>query len=255
MLTFTVLGCAPGMPQPNLACSAYLVTTQNATLLLDAGEGLSSALLRCRIDPRSINAVFMSHMHPDHCMGLPLFIQTNYLQKRSESLAVHLPSEAVDGFRRLLDLTYLFPHKLGFELTLHGLDDDSGVNIGDVRVMAKQNSHLSGHRTHLAGANLPNRMQSFSFVVQEGDRKIVYSGDLSSLDDIRPLLSQAGLLIIDGMHIDLSQLPQLAVAAGVRRVLLTHVSLGFDFEGAKPLFQKEGTESISLAREGLEMVV
>jgi ribonuclease BN (tRNA processing enzyme) len=254
MLRLTVVGCAPGMPQPHLASSAYLVATDNTSILLDAGEGLSSALLRCGVDPLSISAVFISHLHPDHCIGLPLFIQMNYLQKRVEPLDIYLPSEASAGFRQLLDLTYLFSHKLGFDMTIHGLEDGSAVAIGDLTVRVIQNSHLKGHSSYLASAGLPNRMQCFSFVVEGGDRRIVYSGDLSSLDDIRPILTHADLLVIDGMHIDLSRLPEVVIAAGVRRVLLTHVAEDFDFDRVKSLFNKRGLENVCLAREGFEIV-
>jgi len=96
-------------------------------------------------------------------------------------------------------------------------------------------------------------MQCLSFVIEAGSRKIVYSGDLSSLDDIIPILTGADSLVIDGMHIDLSRLPEAVIEAGVRKVLLTHVAGDFDFDKVRSLFQKQGVEDVYLASEGLEI--
>lgn len=64
-LSFTVLGCDGGYPGPGGATSGYLVRAAGLTILLDAGHGCL-ANLQLRHDPTELDAVILSHEHPDH---------------------------------------------------------------------------------------------------------------------------------------------------------------------------------------------
>ncbi|MCK4858261.1 MAG: MBL fold metallo-hydrolase [candidate division Zixibacteria bacterium] len=251
MLTFQVIGCASGMPHPKLAGSSYLVRQGGRLLLFDAGEGLSSALRRLDVDPRQIGTIFISHMHSDHFIGVPLFIQMNYLLERRQRLDIFLPAEAVGGMRRLLNLTYLFPHKLGFELELHKITRSFSLEMINLKVTPQANSHLQGHAKHLRGARLANKWECYSFVIESGGRKIVYSADLGDLDDLLPVLADTDLLVLDGMHVDLTQLPAVAVEHSVKRVLLTHLPEEFDFKKVKEHCRRQGLRQVYQAKEGL----
>lgn len=255
MLTFQVIGCASGFTHPKLAHSSYLIRQNERLILFDVGEGASSALRRCNVDPRQFGTIFISHFHPDHCMGLPMFLQWNYLLKRDERLDVFMPAEAVTGVGRLLNLTYLFPQKLGFEVELHKVNSTLSFEMTDLVIRPHPNSHLRGHTEFLMKAKLPNKMECYSYVIESGAKKIVYSADLSGLEDLIPILDDTQLLVVDGMHIDLSQIAAIGVRHRVGKILLTHLPENFDFKAVKSACAKQGFTRLIQAREGLELTV
>ena len=61
----TVLGGCGAWPSDGQACSGYLVEHDGFRLLIDPGYAVAPLL-----DPRSLDAVFVSHGHPDHCADL-----------------------------------------------------------------------------------------------------------------------------------------------------------------------------------------
>ncbi len=250
-ISFRVVGCASGLPHPKLASSSHLVQQGKRLLLFDAGEGLSSALRRLKVNPRQIGTVFISHLHSDHWMGLPLFIQFNYLMKRTERLDVFLPAEGVTLVRRLLNQVYMPPKKLPFEVEFYSITKSMVFEMTDLKVKPWLNTHLQAQAKVLRGMRLPNKMQCYSFIIESGDRKIVYSSDIGGLDDLLPVLAHTDLLVLDGNHIDLSVLPQVVVANEVKKVMLTHMPEKFDFVSLKRKFSKLVGHTIVQAKEGL----
>jgi ribonuclease BN (tRNA processing enzyme) len=70
--TLTVLGCDGSWPGPGGAGSGYLVQAGGSSVLLDLGPGTFSQLQR-DVDPGSIDAVIVTHAHPDHWTDLESF--------------------------------------------------------------------------------------------------------------------------------------------------------------------------------------
>ncbi len=70
--TLTVLGCDGSWPGPGGAGSGYLVAAGGTSILLDAGPGTFAQLQR-HLDPGRIDAVVLSHAHPDHWTDMESF--------------------------------------------------------------------------------------------------------------------------------------------------------------------------------------
>ena len=68
-MQLTVLGCRAGMPADGQPSSGYLVDTGKTKILLDCGPGIATAL-SASIQPGSLDAIIISHMHVDHCHDL-----------------------------------------------------------------------------------------------------------------------------------------------------------------------------------------
>jgi len=251
MPKLTVIGCSSGNPHPRLAGSCYLLEAGRQHILFDIGEGAGSAMQRLGLNPRRINAVVISHLHADHVMGLPLFIQWNYILKRRSRLDIFAPSEAVAGVKSLFDLTYLYPLKLSFPIHVHPIDPGGEFSVGAVKVKAHLNSHLHRHRRLLAGSGKPNRAQCYSFVVQASRRRLVYSSDLGQAADLAGVVDAADMLVVEASHVDFAALGDLLRTAGVTRVLITHTDLGFEFPAARRELKRHEVRQVLLAREGL----
>jgi ribonuclease BN (tRNA processing enzyme) len=69
MRTLTVLGCDGSWPGPGGAGSGYLVRAGDTSILLDAGPGTFATLQRVH-DPLLLDAVVLTHAHPDHWTDL-----------------------------------------------------------------------------------------------------------------------------------------------------------------------------------------
>ncbi len=68
--SLTVLGCSGSYnAPPGDACSGYLVRAGGTAIWMDCGNGSFANLLR-HIDPADLDAVVITHSHPDHCVDL-----------------------------------------------------------------------------------------------------------------------------------------------------------------------------------------
>ena len=254
-MELTVIGCASGTPSANKSSSSYLLNTGDKKYLLDCGDGTAASMVRLGIDPNEIDHIFISHMHSDHCMGLLLLVQMMYGTGRTTDLTVHLPREAEDGFKRLFYLTYLFPEKFAFELKFVGLDKDFVFEDNGLRIEFFQNSHLYVNKEYIMSRTIPNRMQCFSMIVIADGKKLVYSADIGSLTDLEQIVESSDLLISEGMHFELDQLPELLIDAHVKQTLLTHLPDKTDLTAVEQIFKKAGYKNLLIAKDGLKLFI
>jgi ribonuclease BN (tRNA processing enzyme) len=254
-MRLTVIGCSSGAPSANASTSSYLLETGNKRYLLDCGDGTAAAFTRLGIDVNSIDYICISHMHSDHAMGLPFLIQTMYLLKRTKPLKIYLPREAEDGFKRLFYMTYLFFENLGFEIQFTGVEKGNSFSENNTQIEFHPNTHLQAdtNKNYIMQRAIPNRMQCFSMIVISDDKKFVYSADIGSIDDLEQIVDNADLLLTEGMHLDLEQLPQLAIDKNVRKILLTHLQDNTDTDSIRMTFEKNGYSNLDFAQEGLEI--
>lgn len=66
-----VLGCGSAMPKPLHQHSAQMLRLRDKHFLIDCGEGTQMQLLRFGSSWANLHRIFISHMHGDHCLGLP----------------------------------------------------------------------------------------------------------------------------------------------------------------------------------------
>ena len=68
-MKLTVVGCSGSFPSADSACSSYLIEAEGYRLLLDLGNGALGELQKyCGL--YDIDAIALSHLHPDHCVDL-----------------------------------------------------------------------------------------------------------------------------------------------------------------------------------------
>jgi ribonuclease BN (tRNA processing enzyme) len=254
-----ILGSSSGMPSPSRFCSSFLLETEKGKYLFDAGEGVSFSLLRNKIDFNQINYIFITHTHVDHLGGLFLLIQMMHLSQRNTPLSIYLPQEAISGVEDFLRTLYLFKEKLSLRLNFYPIKPNFVFKNEEIQIKAYLNRHLSANEQMIRENNLPNRMQSFCFVVSwfagsTGDeKKLVYSGDILSSADLANIVFDADLLITECMHPRLEELLSLITESKVKSAVFTHVPL--ELEGKEEiLLQKAhefGLENLLIAQDGL----
>jgi hypothetical protein len=191
----TVLGMAPGKSIPGLHHAAILVQVGDTRLLLDCGEGITGSLLQNGLAPDDLDAVVISHLHPDHVSGLFMLIQNFLILRRSKHLPVFLPEKEIE-LARMFDLFYTFPGRLPFTLSFLPMEELS-------RMYPFMTAVPSDHLASLAGwvreHGLDNSLRAWSFVIDDLKRT-VYTSDITTADALIPYLSTTDLLLIDGQH-------------------------------------------------------
>ena len=229
--------------------------TLDEIFLFDCGEGTSRSLLQNKINLEQIKNIFISHPHSDHCIGLPLLIQSYHLKKRSQDLNIYLPSELVSGFRNLLNLAYLFPEELPFTLNLIPVQKNPVFAKDNIKIEAFLNSHLLKNENFIKENNLPNKMESFCFVINLLSQKIVYSGDIATLSDLEKICINADVLVTECMHIEIEELMELAERNNVKRVILTHIpeELEDKLDNLQMMLAKYGLEEAKFADDGMRI--
>jgi ribonuclease Z len=94
-----LLGTGGPELSPQRSGYATLIEAGGQRLLFDAGRGVLQRIYESRIDPVSVAAVFLTHLHSDHIEGLPgVWITPWYLLGRTDALPIWGP----EGTREMI---------------------------------------------------------------------------------------------------------------------------------------------------------
>jgi len=249
-MKITLIGTGSGLASPNRSHAAVLVEVGDTVVLLDAGEGTTSAMLRAKADPNRISSIIITHTHHDHCGGVPGLIQYMHLTGRTAPLDIFLPKESIGAFQLYLNMVYLISDKLSFAFDLHGWEQGMIFSKDDFRVEAHLTQHLKPAKTIAESLGLGTR--SAALVVDGGGKRVVYSSDLGGITDLGDLPKQADLLIMECTHIPLDTIMEAVSGWGARRVLLTHIPPELEDKrlALRELAWKWGVTSIEFAQDG-----
>ena len=99
------LGTSAGMPSRERNVAAIAVVLDGAVLLFDCGEGTQHQLLRAPVRSGSIDAIFLTHLHGDHCYGLPGLLATMSMNARSRPLDLIGPAGTREYLEAVLRTT------------------------------------------------------------------------------------------------------------------------------------------------------
>ena len=87
----TLLGTGTSFPDPNRVQSGILVEAENKTFLLDVGSGVLHRLIQTGIDLKTLDSVFISHFHIDHCSDFLTLCQSLWLAGYDKTLELYAP--------------------------------------------------------------------------------------------------------------------------------------------------------------------
>ena len=116
-----ILGCGSALPTTRHLATSQIVNLRDKLYMVDCGEGAQVQIRRMRLKFSRIGHVFISHLHGDHCFGLPGLISTLGMLGRTGDLVVHGPN-GIDRFLRpILDL---FCKGLPYEVRFNVIDTE-----------------------------------------------------------------------------------------------------------------------------------
>lgn len=145
--TVKILGCGSALPTAKHSASSQIVELRGKTFMIDCGEGTQVQLRRAHVHFNKIIAVFISHLHGDHCFGLLGMISTLGLLGRTSPLHVYAPAEFEQLFNMQLDM---FCNRMDYKVVFHGVDTTVPDIIYDDRSLTVTTVPLN-HRTNCCG--------------------------------------------------------------------------------------------------------
>lgn len=102
-LSVHILGCGSALPTTKHNPSAQALTLRGKVYLVDCGEGIQLQIRRQGLHFGRIHTIFISHLHGDHCFGLPGLLSTLSMLGRTGELHIHGPeglTEYIDAHRK-----------------------------------------------------------------------------------------------------------------------------------------------------------
>lgn len=222
-----VLGNCGGSPAAAGACSGYLVQEESTTVLLDCGPGITGSLQRNHAC-WDLDAVFITHLHHDHCLDLlPLGFRLMSLSRHGDGppeppkrIPLFLPPGGAKVFQQLRDV--FRDNACGVVFDVYERTGGDSLEVGSLKLSCLDMEHT----VTCQGVRL-----------RSGERVLAYSGDSRFHDGLVDLAQKADFflceasgrrpeerLVKQGAHLTAAQAGTAAREGKAARLVLTHFS-------------------------------
>ncbi|MFH2067991.1 MAG: MBL fold metallo-hydrolase [Candidatus Omnitrophota bacterium] len=225
MIRIKILGSASGIPTKTRFNTSISLVVGGDIYLFDAGEPVSGLLIRNNLDWNKIRAIFISHLHTDHFSGIFQLLQSMQLTLRKNPLYLFMPAKGIESVEKFLKLFAIGPEHLPFKLNL--LPVQKGFKDKNLRISAFPTTHFIS--THLS--------ESWGFKIEGKKKKILYSGDIGSFNDLNDHLDNLNLLILEFAHFKPEEAFSFFSSRGrkIKKIVITHIHPDLDKTGKEIL--------------------
>ncbi len=234
-------------PRPGRAGAGTLVRHGDVALQFDAGRSTVMRLMEAGTPPHALSAVFLTHVHSDHVVGLPDVAMTRWIQQQlartgplvvvaAEGVAARFVRRMLEPYDDDLAIRALHTGATPIEVVLRPFDVPITPDVvwtsedGQVRVLAVAVHHEP----------VP---EAVAYRIETPDAIVVISGDTRVCPEVEQLSVGADVLVheacrtsamgpliagtvfeaIFSYHADTVELGGMATRAGVPHVMLTHL--------------------------------
>lgn len=176
-IELNVLGCGSALPTSMHLPSCQVLSAGNKLYMIDCGEGAQLQYRKCGLSFSKLRAIFITHIHGDHCFGLPGLLSTFALLGRKSALEIHAPTDVTEAMQAIVKMLC---GELPFPLYFCPFDASAVSVIYEDRTLTVSTLPLR-HRVRCAG---------FLFKEKQGLRHL----DKASCDFYGVPVSSYGLL-------------------------------------------------------------
>ena len=217
-MELTVLGCAGTFPRADSPCSGYLVEHEGFRLVVDLGAGALGMLQR-HVDLLDVDAVYVSHLHADHCIDLVAY---SYARRyHPGGVPPQLPVYGPVGTGERLCAAFEEPPADGL------------LDVYDFREVPPGELQIGPFAVRTVRSNHP--VECHALRLEAGGRSLTYSGDTGECPELVELARGTDLFLCEaswthaedrppGIHLSGREAGEHAARADVGRLLLTHVT-------------------------------
>jgi len=257
LMKLTVLGCWAPYPRAGGACSGYLLQTAGKNILIECGNGVVSNLQK-DIDFRQLDAVVVSHLHPDHYMDLYCLRHAVEGARRTDpgikTLPLYLPGSPAEPFKQLSGYTEAF--------TVKNIEQLPSSPDGEINAQTVYQVNLDGLGLSFIKTDHP--LLTYAVVV-EGQSKFFYSADTKWCDYLPRFAKNADLTLCEASvmeedkeytsvgHLTARQAGELALQAEAGQLVITHFWPEYNLETLKSEAESGFGRQVTVAAEGLEI--
>ena len=251
------------IPSKDRAQSSNLLIVNDTYYLIDAGDGVLRRLVQAGANFRKVGKVFITYDHDDHTAGLGTLLSVAWDFQRHDPIDVYGPpgtaalvKGAMEYFTVNAEIRWVEGRRTPIEKVFVGHDVQPGLIYEDanIKVTAVENKHF-----HIPeGTPYFGKYKSYSYRFKTPDRVIVVTGDTGPSDAVTNLAKNADVLLsecsspedvkqvlikngswqnmtaeqqsafmqhLKEEHLTPDRVGELATRAGVKKVVLTHLSL------------------------------
>jgi ribonuclease BN (tRNA processing enzyme) len=255
------------LPTKDRAQSSNLLVVNGTLYLIDAGDGATRRIVQAGHDFRKVGTIFITHPHSDHTAGLATLLVSAWEYQRREQIDIYgggvevLVKGAIAYLTPNAEIRWAEGKKIVMSDVFHGHDVGSGLAFQDanVKVTAVENTHFNFPQ----GSPPYGKYKSFSYRFDTPGRSVVFTGDTGPSDALTELAKGADVLVTEVTltddvidvfkrtgawqvktpdeqagwirhmheeHVTPEDVGRMAAKAGVKSVVLTHLSPTVDPE-------------------------
>jgi ribonuclease BN (tRNA processing enzyme) len=257
------LGTVAGPPpRAHRAQSSNLLIVNGTLYVIDAGDGAARRIAKAGFNVRDVGVIFITHHHDDHTAGVGTLMSLAWDNQRTKPINVYGPPQTTDLIRAAVQYFTISAEiriadggrTIPIDQLFFGHDVGTGVVYQDanIKVTAIENTHFAFHSGPAAG-----KYKSYSYRFDTPDRVIVFTGDTGPNDALTELAKGADLFVSEANsieermrdliksgqwqtmtvdeqdrikrqmtqgHLSTADVGEIAARAGVKTVILTHLT-------------------------------
>lgn len=293
MIRVVVLGSSAAMPSPERNLPGIAIRYKGDVYLFDCGEGSQRQMMKFKVGYGSVKGIFVSHLHPDHYLGIPGLLYTLEMNGREQPLYIFGPK----GFGKVLKglLNGKIPSFVELEEYGEGVVyRGNGFSVSAVKVnhpgnaygfIFKEDPIRKFYEEKAKGLGVRGIL--FRKIQKEGQLningrivkleevswlkkgiKIAYSGDTTYCKKFVNIAKDSDLMIHDGTfieehvkeakekyHATVGEAAQAAKDSGAKQLIVTHISPRYKEDS--PLLEegKRIFDNLVIAKDGLTLEI
>lgn len=172
--------------------TCFTIENNNEHFLVDAGGGVEiiSNLKKMKIDISSINHVFLSHIHLDHCLGMLWLLRKRNWQSNKQTTPLYFygSKNVLEDFKKLMQVTLKKEFKnIGTVIIFVEVSDGQEIEINGIKY-----KFIDTHAI---------KDEMFGFIASDGHKKLAFVGDETLKEELYDTIRNCDYLMHDALCI------------------------------------------------------
>lgn len=189
-----VLGTSSQVPTRERAHHGAVLRWDDEVVLLDPGEGTQRQLTLAGVSASSVTRICITHLHGDHCLGLPGVLQRMAVDRVERPVDLYFPAGGQEYVDRLRHASAAYP---AVDVREHPVSEDGPVDFWP---------HLQLH-----ARALDHRVETYGWRLQEPDGRRMLREELAAYGIAGPdvgRLQREGTIVVGDRRVDLAEVSQ-----------------------------------------------
>jgi ribonuclease BN (tRNA processing enzyme) len=221
-MKLTIVGSGDAFGSGGRYNTCFHLVANARTYLIDCGASTMPALKARDIDPNTIDAVILTHLHGDHFGGIPfLMLDAQYLSRREKPLLFAGPPGTADRIPAAMEVFFANSSKTNYRFpwSITEIPVGAPTRILDLDVVSTEVIHSSG-------------APSTALRITDGTKTLAYSGDTQWTEALLTVAKGADLFIVECYeyereltgHMNWRTIRQRLADFAAHRVMVTHMN-------------------------------